>query len=141
MTYLLDTNVVSEMRKIRVGRADQHLAAWAESVSPASLCISAIALQKLEISVLLVERRDPEGGVHLRGWLEERVIPVFSGRTLPVDSSVAIHSAKSHVPDPRPLRDSLIGATADLHGLTPVTRNTKDFDYLQSRLLNPWEAI
>lgn len=127
------------MRKIRAGRADEQVAAWADSVVAASLYISVISLQELEIGVLRVQRRDPDAGQHLRSWLEERVLPAFSGRVLPVDSRVALHSAQFHVPDPRPFRDSLIGATACLHAMTLVTRNTKDFEYLPGEVLNPWE--
>ena len=139
MRYLLDTNVVSEMRKIKSGRANARVTEWAESVLPSVLYISVITLQELEIGILGVERRDPSAGVHLRDWLEQRVIPAFSGRVISVDSNVALHSAAFHVPDPRPFRDGLIGATASYHGMTLVTRNTRDFEYLETALLNPWE--
>ena len=138
MRYLLDTNVISEIRKIRSGRANERVAGWAESVLPSELYISVITLQELKIGILGLERRDPTAGGDLRNWLESQVIPAFSGRTLAVDSSIALHSAIFHVPDPRPIRDSLIGATASVHGMTLVTRNTKDFEYLDSPVLNPW---
>ncbi len=140
MSYLLDTNVVSEMRKIRAGRADSNVAAWADSVPAASLYLSVISLQELEIGILSLERRDSVGGSHLRRWFEEQVVPTFHRRILPVDSNVALCSAQFHVPDPRPFRDSLIGATALLHGMTLVTRNTRDFSYLPCDILNPWEV-
>ena len=105
---------------------------------PSELYIPVITLQELESGVLGVERRDPTAGGSLRNWLESKVIPAFSGRTHAVDSSIALHSATFHVPDPRPVRDSLIGASASLHGMTLVTRNTKDFEYLDSPVLNPW---
>ena len=94
---------------------------------PSELYISVITLQELELGILGIEQRDPTAGAHLREWLERQVFPAFSGRTLAVDSSIALRSATFHVPDPRPFRDSLIGATASLHGMTLVTRNTKDF--------------
>ena len=127
------------MRKIKAGRANQGVANWADLVKPNSLYISVITLQELEIGVLGVERRDAVGGSHLRRWLEERVLPAFSGRILPFDSSVARLSAGFHVPDPRPFRDSLIGATATAHKMTLVTRNVRDFSYLSGEVLNPWD--
>lgn len=138
--YVLDTNVVSELRKIRLGRADKNLAGWAEGVDPADLYLSAITVQELEIGVLLAERRDPAQGALLRTWLEGHVLPAFAGRILPVDSAVAQRSAALHVPDPRPFRDSLIAATALVHGMTIVTRNLADFPAFGVLLLNPWQA-
>lgn len=138
--YVLDTNVVSELRKIRLGRADKNLARWAEGVDPADLYLSAITVQELEIGVLLAERRDPAQGALLRTWLEGHVLPAFAGRILPVDSAVAQRSAALHVPDPRPFRDSLIAATALVHGMTIVTRNLADFPASGVLLLNPWQA-
>lgn len=138
--FILDTNVVSELRKIRLGRADPQVALWADSVDSVDLYVSAITVQELEIGVLLAERRDPRQGALFRAWLDNHVLPAFAGRILPVDTAVALRSAKLHVPDPRPVRDCLIAATALVHGLTVVTRNTVDFEATGVPLLNPWTS-
>lgn len=136
--FLLDTNVVSELRKIRSGKADRHVAAWADSVEASDLYLSAIIVQELEIGVLLAERRDPSQGALLRAWLNGHVLPAFSGRILSVDTAVAQRSARLHVPAPRPVRDGLIAATALVHGMTVVTRNVVDFESTGVSILNPW---
>lgn len=136
--YLLDTNVVSELRKIRLGKADLQVAAWADSVEAADLFLSAITIQELEIGVLLAERRDPTQGAIFRAWLNGHVLPAFDGRVLSVDTAVAQRSARLHVPDPRPVRDGLIAATALVHGMTVVTRNVADFEPTGTKILNPW---
>lgn len=138
--FLLDTNVVSELRKVRSGKADPRVAAWADSVDAADLYLSAIVLQELEIGVLLAERRDPQQGAVLRAWLDQHVLPAFAGRVLVVDAAVARRSARLHVPDPCPLRDGLIAATALLHGMTVVTRNVADFAPTGVPALDPWAA-
>ncbi|MFM2435584.1 MAG: hypothetical protein RL063_1565 [Pseudomonadota bacterium] len=137
--YILDTNVVSEIRKIRLGKADKFVSQWSDSVNTAELYLSVITLQELEIGVLLAEYRDPAKGALLRGWLNKQVIPAFSGRILPVDTAVAIRSAKLNVPNPRPVRDGLIAATALVHGMTVVTRNISGFAPCGVALINPWE--
>src|SRR3546814_5932072 len=99
--FLLDTNVVSELRKIRLGRADKNVAQWADSVDAVDLYLSAITVQELELGVFLVERRDSAQGAIFRTWLESHVLPAFAGRILPVDTAVAQRCAALHVPDPR----------------------------------------
>jgi predicted nucleic acid-binding protein len=138
--YVLDTNVVSELRKIRLGRADSNVALWADSVDAVDLYVSAITVQELEIGVLLAERRDPAQGAMFRTWLDSHVLPAFAGRILPVDTAVAMRSARLHVPDPRPVRDCLIAATALVHGMTVVTRDIVDFEASGVMLFNPWNA-
>jgi predicted nucleic acid-binding protein len=137
--FLLDTNVVSELRKARAGRADEHVAAWAAGNSAASMFVSVMTIQELDIGVLLAERRDPPQGAILRRWLEEQVLPAFAERIIPVDAAVARRSAGLHVPDPRPVRDSLIAATALVHGLSVVTRNVIDFAPMGAEIINPWQ--
>ena len=137
--YLLDTNVISELRKAKSGKADQRVLAWAESVPASSLYMSAITVLELETGVLLVERRDPAQGAVLRSWLNTHVLPAFSDRILPIDTAVAQHCAKLHVPDPRSDRDALIAATALVHGMPVITRNIQDFAPTGVELLNPWE--
>ncbi len=136
--YILDTNVVSELRKIRSGKADSNVAAWAESVDAVHLYLSVITIQELEIGVLLVERRDSSQGSILRTWLNDFVLPAFTGRILVIDTAVAQRSARLHVPDPRPVRDGLIAATALAHGMIVVTRNVSDFEQAGVTSLNPW---
>jgi predicted nucleic acid-binding protein len=137
--FILDTHVVSEMRKVRAGKADPNVAAWASARTGGSLFLSAIVVQELEIGVLQIERRDPAQGMVLRAWLTGNVIPAFRDRILPVDLPMALRSAALHVPDPRPFRDGMIAATALVHAMTVVTRNTADFHGTGAKLLNPWE--
>ena len=139
--WLLDTNVVSEVRKVRSGKADPNVSRWAERVEPAELYMSVITLHELELGVLLAERRDPAQGAVLRTWLENHVHPAFAGRILSVDEAVARQAAQLHVPDPRPVRDALIAATAQVRGMTVVTRNVVDFAPMGVPVLNPWTAI
>ena len=136
--YLLDTNVVSELRKAKSGKADAGVIAWAAGLPASELFLSAISVLELEMGVLLVERRDAAQGVVLRSWLDKHVLPAFAERILPVDTAVARRCARLHVPDPRAERDALIAATALVHDLTVVTRNVGDFEATGVRLLNPW---
>lgn len=138
MMFVLDTNVVSELRKVTSGKADKGVAKWAASVVVADLYLSAITVQELEIGVQLVERRDVKQGALLRVWLNDHVLPAFAGRILPIDELVAQRSASLHVPNPAPMRDSLIAATALVHGMAVVTRNVADFEASGAQLLNPW---
>jgi toxin FitB len=136
--FLLDTNVISELRKVRSGRADRNVTEWVRTVPAVSLFLSVIVVQELEIGTLLAERRNPPQGAILREWLEDHVLPSFFERILPVDTVVARRSAALHVPDPRPIRDALIAATALVHGMTVVTRNLADFGPMGAFVLNPW---
>lgn len=138
--YLLDTNVVSELRKAKTRKINQHVRAWARSVSAATLYLSAISVLELEIGILLIERRDPSQGALLRSWMVGHVMPAFAGRVLPVDIPVAQRCAALHVPDPRSDRDALIAATAFVHGMTVVTRNVADFEPTGVAVINPWQA-
>lgn len=139
MMYVLDTNVVSELRKVRAGKADPNVAAWTETVDAADLFVSVITIMELELGVLSIERKDAAQGTMLREWLEQQVLPEFSGRTLVIDMAVALCCARLHVPDKHGERDALIAATALVHGMTVVTRNVADFQSTGVTLLNPWE--
>ena len=141
MMYVLDTDVVSELRKVRAGKADPNVATWTESVDAAELFVSTITVMELELGVLSIERKDATQGTVLRSWLEQQVLPEFSGRTLPVDAAVAQRCARLHVPDKRGERDALIAATALVHGMTVVTCNVADFEPTGVTILNPWEAM
>ncbi|MBU2752558.1 type II toxin-antitoxin system VapC family toxin [Acidithiobacillus thiooxidans] len=136
---LLDTNVVSELRKVRFGKADMNVTAWAESVDATDLFVSAITIMELELGVLSIERKDATQGALLRTWLEQHVLPEFSRRTLSVDTAVAQRCARLHVPDKRGERDALIAATALVHGMTVFTRNVADFKSTGVPLINPWD--
>ncbi|CAG0979636.1 Toxin FitB [Burkholderiales bacterium] len=140
MMYVLDTNVMSELRKVRAGKADPHVAAWTETVDAADLFVSAITLMELELGVLLLERKDATQGAVLRAWLAQHVLPEFAARTLPVDTPVAQRCARLHVPDRRNDRDALIAATALVHGMAVVTRNAADFLPTGVTIINPWDA-
>ncbi len=140
MMYVLDTNVVSELRKIQAGKADTNVAAWAERVDAADLFVSAITVMELELGILSIERKDASQGALLRAWLEQHVLPEFSSRVLPVDTIVARRCARLHVPNRCSERDALIAATAIVHGMTVVTRNVADFASTGVTILNPWES-
>ncbi len=137
--FVLDTNVVSELRKVRSGKANPGVATWAAEVPSAELFVSAITIHELEHGVLLAERSDPEQGALLRAWLDRSVTAAFTERVLPVDEKVARRTAALHVPNPAPFRDALIGGTALVHGMTVVTRDLKDFQRFDGlEVLSPW---
>ena len=138
--YLLDTNVVSELRRARTGRADARVVAWSGAVPAASLFISVVTVLELEQGVLLAERRDTAQGEMLRRWLETQVLPAFEGRVMPIDVAVARRCAGLHVPDRRGERDALIAATGLVHGMTVATRNGVDCAPTGVRLVDPWVA-
>jgi len=135
--FLLDTNVVSELR--RPHRTNPNVAKWADSVSPSDLFLSSISILELETGALLLARRDAGEGGLIRQWIEERVLAAFAERILAVDTAVARRCALLHVPDPRPYRDLLIAATAFVHRLTVVSRNRADFEPMGVAVLRPWE--
>ncbi|NLA35503.1 MAG: type II toxin-antitoxin system VapC family toxin [Actinobacteria bacterium] len=137
--FILDSNVVSELRKVRSGKANPGVASWAEQVPSAELFISVITLHELEHGVLLMERSDPPQGALLRTWLDRSVAAAFKGRVLAVDQRVAKRAAALHVPDPAPFRDALIAATALVFDMTVVTRDLKDFQrFDEVDVVNPW---
>ena len=137
--FVLDTNIVSELRKVRSGKANLGVASWAEQVPSAELFISAITIHELEHGVLLMERSDPAQGAVLRAWLDQSVAAAFKSRVLPVDQRIARRAAGLHAPDPAPLRAALIGATALVHDMTVVTRDLEDFPrFDELDVLNPW---
>lgn len=136
--FILDTNVISELRKAGDGKADSQVMRWLSSVNSRQLYLSVITLLELERGILWVERRDTIQGQMLRRWLDGNVLPVFADRILPVDVAVVRQCARLHVPDPRPESDTLIAATALVHGMTVVTRNVADFEPTGVAIINPW---
>ena len=137
--YVLDTPVVSELRKTRSGGADPYVVAWSASAHVGALYLSAVTIFELEIGVLRLERRDVAQGRMLRAWIEDSVLPAFDGRVLPIDAAVARRCAPLHVPNPRAYRDAFIAATALVHSMAVVTRNVADFAGTGVALLNPWQ--
>jgi len=134
--FLLDTNVISELR--RPVRANRNVAAWANAQPVTSTFLSAISILEIEIGALSITRRDPAQGAILRGWIDRRVLARFAGRILAIDTAVAQRCARLHVPNPLADRDALIAATALVHGLTVATRNVTDFERTGVTLVNPW---
>lgn len=135
--FLLDTNVVSELR--RPDRTHPRVAAWVDAIHPSDMFLSAITILEIELGALIVRRRDEIQGAMLRTWIDERVLPAFEGRILAVDTAIARRCAQLHVPDPKAERDALIAATALVHRFTVATRNLADFQNMGVDLVNPWE--
>lgn len=136
--FLLDTNVISELR--RPNRADCNVLAWANAVPAADFFMSAISVLEIELGARLIERKDAAQGAVLRAWLDDHILARFEGRILAIDTPVAQRCAQLHVPNPRAERDALIAATALVHGLTVVTRNVGDFEPTGVTLINPWNG-
>lgn len=142
--YLLDTNVLSEMRKASRTkpsnvRMDRSVERWVRRVPALDLHLSVVSILELERGFHLLHRRDPEQAEVIRSWVRARVIPSFDGRILAVDLAIAQRSAALQIPNPIEYRDSLIAATALVHGMTVVTRNVAHFKPTGVSLINPWE--
>jgi toxin FitB len=137
--YLLDTNVVSELRKSRSGKANPGVVEWSSAIPAVSMFISVITLFELEHGVLQAERSDPAKGAILRQWLDHEVVTAFAHRVQPVDRQTALRAASLHVPDSVPYADALIAATALGNDWVVVTRNIEDFRrFNRLEIINPW---
>ena len=134
--FLLDTNVVSELR--RGVKCDACVAAWQTTQALDSCYLSVVSLMEIRLGIELARRRDPQQAEILQRWYHTKVRSAFSKRTLPVTPEIAEKCAELHAGRPRPFRDSLILATALVHNLVVVTRNTKDFIDSPAHILNPW---
>ena len=132
--YLLDTGVVLELRKARAGQSDPGLAAWAAGVARQKLFISALNLLEMESAAARLARKDRAAGLLVRQWIDDRVMPAFEGRVLPVDAAVVRRRAQLPYAN---TRDGLLAATALEHGLTFVTRKVSAFRAGRVKLLNP----
>lgn len=137
--YLLDTNIVSEIRKISNGKVNKGVADWFKVAEADSQFISIITLFELQKGVLLAAHNNDLAKANaLQAWLKVLRFN-FTDRILPVNTKTALLCAALHVPNPRPPFDSLIAATALAHDLILVTRNTKDFQNIDGlRILNPF---
>jgi predicted nucleic acid-binding protein len=133
--YLLDTNVVSELRK---RRGDPGVKKWVADQSAADLAISVVTIIEIETGILRKERTDPDQAHALTRWLENNVLTGFAERILPLDLTAARRVASLPVPGQAPQHDALIAGTALARGLTVVTRNTHDFERTGAECLNPW---
>ena len=137
--YLLDTNVVSETRKIKNGKADTNFIRWFAHVNQDSLHISVVVLMELQRGILSVARRDAGQAEGLRLWYRHGVLDFYRGRILGVDECTADICAGLHVPDKSPENDAWIAALALQHNLALVTRNTSDMQHAGIKLFNPFQ--
>lgn len=134
--YVLDTNVISELR--RRAKAHAGVRAWSESIPVAQTYLSSITVFEVELGTLRLERKDKGQARILRDWIDNHILRHFADRILAIDAAVAQCSARLHVPRMRSERDALIAATAIVHGMTVVTRNEADFAFDGVKVLNPW---
>lgn len=132
--FLLDTGVVLELRKAKAGQSDAGLAAWAAALPRQKLFISALNLLELENAAARLARRDRAAGLAVRDWIDNRVMPAFEGRVLPVDAAIVRRRAQLPYAN---TRDGLLAATALEHGLTFVTHRVSAFRAGRVKLLNP----
>lgn len=139
--YLLDTNVISELRKASVNKADINVVNWANTISVSEMYISVITIMEIELGILLVERKDIKQAKTLQEWLNKQVLPAFMNRIIPFDVSEAQYCASLHFPNPKSERDAMIAATASVHNMKVVTRNISDFKEMRINMINPWDNI
>ncbi|CUU66598.1 type II toxin-antitoxin system VapC family toxin [Corynebacterium variabile] len=137
MSYLVDTNVISELRR---RQCDPRVQAWMDDQPASGLFLNVITVIEIETGILRLSRRDRAQATELYRWFQGLLLPAFEGRILAVDLEVSRKVARLHVPDPAPRHDALIAGTALVHDLTVVTRNIADFDRTGVSLLNPWES-
>jgi toxin FitB len=135
--YLLDTNVVSELRK---RHGDPGVKQWVARQRAADLAISVVTVIEIETGILRRGRTDPDQARMLTRWFEQNVLTGFADRILPLDLAAARRVASLHVPDQAPQHDALIAGTALARNLTIVTRNTRDFARTGVGYLNPWSV-
>ena len=137
--YLLDTNIVSELRKLETGKIHPQVYRWIKSNGFTHTYISAVTLAEIQTGILSLARKDQAQAASLDNWFTNRLLPAYRTRTLSVDTEVALICAQLHIPTKRPINDAYIAATAIAHNLTLVTRNVRDFQGLPLMLENPFE--
>ena len=133
---ILDTNVVSEVRK---PSGNRNVKTWLSDQNGDEMYISAITVLELQRGISQSEKRgDKPQATMLARWLDDMLLPTFAGRILPVDHSIARLAGRLEWPSPADFRDALIAATAIEHGATVVTRNVRHFEGAGVDLVNPW---
>jgi predicted nucleic acid-binding protein len=137
MSFLLDTNVVSELRK--GARADRNVAAWFQSINDGELYLSALVLGEIRKGIEHLRRRDVLQATALESWLN-RLVVEFADRILPVDRMVADEWGRIAALRSIPPIDALLAATAKVHGMILATRNEADFSMTGVPLLNPFRC-
>ncbi len=137
MSFLIDTNIISEVRK--GGRCDPNVAAWWSRLAEDDLWLSSLVLGEIRKGVELARRQDSQQAEALEAWLAD-VMSGFGNRVLPVDAAVAEQWGRMSAIRPVPVVDALLAATARVNGLTLVTRNVADVAGLDVDVLNPFEA-
>lgn len=136
--YILDTNVISELRKVKSGRADDNVIQWVASKEPQQFFLSAITILEIDMGILAIDRRDANQALSLRKWRDNYVLPSFEHRILDVTLAVCRRCASLHIPNKRPDRDAFVAATGLVHNMTIVTRNVNDFKDTEVKIFNPW---
>ena len=137
--YLLDTNIISELKKLDSGKIHPQVQRWAYSINLMQTKISVVSIIEIRTGILSLARKDQAQAASLDNWFTNRLLPAYRTKTLPVDTKVALIYAQLNIPAKRPINDAYIAATAIAHNLTPVTRNVRDFQGLPLMLENPFE--
>lgn len=137
MSFLVDTNIISEVRKGK--RCNPRVAGWYTSIDDGDLYLSALVLGEIRKGIELAWPRDPEKAGRLEAWLAE-VVAAFGDRVLVVDQTVTDEWGRMNAIRPLPVVDSLLAATAKVHGVTFVTRNDEDVQGVGANVLNPFKA-
>ena len=137
--YLLNTNIISELKKLDSGKIHPQVQRWAYSINLMQTKISVVSIIEIRTGILSLARKDQAQAASLDNWFTNRLLPAYRTRTLSVDTEVALICAQLHIPAKRPINDAYIAATAIAHNLTPVTRNVRDFQGLPLMLENPFE--
>ena len=137
--YLLNTNIISELKKLDSGKIHPQVQRWAYSINLMQTKISVVSITEIRTGILSLTRKDQAQAASLDNWFTNRLLPAYRTRTLSVDTEVALICAQLHIPTKRPINDAYIAATAIAHNLTLVTRNVRDFQGLPLILENPFE--
>jgi predicted nucleic acid-binding protein len=135
LSYLLDTNVISELRKGE--RADANVAAWFAGIAEEEIFLSVLTIGEIRRGIENVRRRDPDSAAALDRWLS-LLSEAHGDRVVPIDRAIAEEWGRRNVPDPLPIVDGLLAATARVFGLTLVTRNIADVASTEVELLDPF---